>query len=72
MTVTWQNVFSEVADAIGYDSEAGEMLVQWSETGRISAYKDVPAEVAHACANNYSVGSFLHSEVKGKYTHRYV
>lgn len=70
MPVAMQPVFSSHVSSIGYDSDTGEMHVQW-ETGKVSVYSGVPASVADDATKAYSVGDFLKDNVKGRYEHRY-
>ena len=70
--MSWsKSVYSSNVSEIGYDDETGEMLVTWSKSGKVSAYAGVPEDVAEACSVAPSVGSFLNSEVKPFYQHRY-
>jgi KTSC domain len=66
-----QNVYSSMAQDISYDSETEEMIVTWN-SGRVSSYSGVPEETAQSAANAASVGEFINSEIKGKFSHRYV
>ena len=68
----WRNVFSSNVDALAYDDETQTLYVRWARGGKTSAYSDVPPDVYEAAANNWSVGTFLNEEIKGKYSHRYV
>lgn len=68
---TWeQNVYSSNVSSIGYDDEAKELYVTWSN-GKRSVYSGVPEELAKDVANAPSVGSILNTEVKPFYAHRY-
>ena len=64
-------VFSSTAVEVGYDSESESLLVVW-KNGKVSAYKGVPESTAEQCAKAPSVGSFLHTDIKPYYPHRYV
>ena len=69
--MTWeQNVYSSNVSSVGYDAEKQEMYVTWIR-GKTSIYSGVPEAVALDTANAASVGSFLNSEIKGQYGHRY-
>lgn len=71
MALSWeQNVYSKMAQSIGYDADAGEMIVTWSR-GKTSIFEGVPEELARRIANAPSVGQMINSEIKGKYVHRY-
>jgi len=70
--MTWErNVFSSMAQSIGYEADTSEMIVTW-KNGRRSSYSGVPEDVALSAANAASVGEFLNSEIKPIYAHRYV
>jgi hypothetical protein len=69
--MSWsRSVFSSNISEIGYDSEAGEMIVTWN-SGKVSAYADVPEDVADECSRAPSVGQFVNSQIKPFYGHRY-
>ena len=66
-----RGVFSGVVDKIGHDAETGELHVVW-KGGKTSVYSGVPAATADAVSNAWSVGKAIHSEIKGKFPHRYL
>lgn len=66
-----QAVFSSNVQAVGYDEDKHELLVTWN-SGRVSAYADVPEETAVRLANAPSVGQMMNSEIKPNFSHRYV
>ncbi|HEX3524979.1 MAG TPA: KTSC domain-containing protein [Stellaceae bacterium] len=66
-----QSVYSSHVSRIGYDSDEHELIVEW-DTGKVSAYSDVPPDVADEAMNAWSVGTFLNNSVKKRYEHRYV
>lgn len=71
--MSWtQQVYSEMATEVGYDSDTQEMLVTWKRSGKTTAYSGVPEDKALECANAASVGSFINSEIKPYYQFRYV
>ena len=70
--MSWnQPVYSSHVTEVGYDSDAGELLVTWAN-GRVSAYAGVTEELAVQIANAPSVGQALNAQVKNVYSHRYV
>lgn len=70
--MSWtQQVYSEMATEVGYDTENQELLVTW-KNGRTTAYKGVPEEKALELANAPSVGKMLNAEIKNNYSFRYV
>lgn len=71
MTQWERPVFSEMAQAVGYDDETQDLIVTW-KNGRKSAYSGVPEEVALELSNAPSVGSMINNEIKNQYPHRYV
>jgi len=69
--VSWsQNVFSSNVSEVGYDSDTSELLVTW-QSGKQSAYKGVPEDVALRLANAPSVGQMINDEIKPYYSHSY-
>lgn len=71
--MSWMKpVYSSMVAEVGYDTETKELLVRWARSGKISAYTDVPEDVAVDCSNAASVGEFINSEIKPNYGHRYV
>ena len=71
--VSWsRSVYSSNVSEVGYDSDTEELLITWLKSGRVSAYAGVPEDVAEACSRAPSVGSFVNSEIKPFYQHRYV
>ena len=70
--MSWnQPVYSSHVTEVGYDSDAGELLVTW-QSGRVSAYAGVSEELALQIANAPSVGQALNAQVKNIFSHRYV
>lgn len=61
-------VFSSNVEEVGYAD--GTLFVTW-KSGKTSAYKGVPSDVAEKAANAWSVGSFLREQVIGRYDHTY-
>lgn len=71
--MSWkQNVYSTMVSSVGYDSDRNELLVTWKKSGKTSAYKGVPEELALQLANAPSVGRMVIDEIKDFYPHRYV
>ncbi|MFZ3215649.1 MAG: KTSC domain-containing protein [Candidatus Acidiferrales bacterium] len=71
--MSWsRTVFSSMVSEVGYDDQAQEMIVTWAKGGKTSAYAGVPEELADTCSRAPSVGSFINSEIKPFYSHRYV
>jgi hypothetical protein len=66
-----QSVFSTMVKEVAYDSDAQELRVTWN-SGRTSAYSDVPEDIAHQVANAPSVGQAINQMIKDQYGHRYV
>jgi KTSC domain len=71
--MSWeQEVFSSNVLRVAYDDILGGMLVTWAKSGRVSFYEGVDEATAQRCANAPSVGSFINSEIKPTYPHKYV
>ena len=64
-----QNVFSSMVQTVAYDSDTQVMIVTFN-TGKSYAYAGVPEDVAAAAANAGSVGEYINSEIKGRYSYR--
>ena len=71
MAVSMRPVFSSHVQAIGYDAASSELHVAYKNGSRV-AYKGVPQGVANKVMQSPSIGSALHSMVKGSYAHRYL
>jgi hypothetical protein len=65
------SVFSSHVSEVNYDAETSELYVTW-DSGKTSVYAGVPPDVADGAQTSWSVGEFLHREVKPKYSHRYL
>lgn len=71
--MSWnKSVYSEMVSDVGYDSDSNSLLITWKKSGKVSAYAGVTEEKALECANAPSVGTFVNSEIKNQYSHRYV
>lgn len=70
--IEWRHVYSSNAASVGYDQETGAMFVQWVRNGKVSVYEDVPYNIFEKLSKTISVGQMLNTEIKGKYSHRYV
>lgn len=70
--MSWDKaVYSTNVQSIGYDDLTSDLLVTWNN-GKKSAYANVPEELAVQVSNAASVGTFLNSEIKPHFSHRYV
>lgn len=63
-------VYSSNVAEVGYREDGNELVISWNK-GKTSVYSPVPEELAVQCANAPSVGSFLNSEIKPYFNHRY-
>ena len=71
--MSWsQQVYSTMVSEVSYDDEAQELIVTWAKSGKRSAYRGVPEELALQLANAPSVGQMINMEIKPYYQHRYV
>lgn len=70
--MTWMRpVYSTMVSEVGYDADTNELLVVF-RNGRMCAYEGVTEEKALDLANAPSVGNMLNSEIKGRFSFRYV
>ena len=70
--MTWEvPVYSEMAQAVGYDAETHDLIITW-KNGKRSAYNGVPEDVALDLSKAPSVGSMINSTIKPNYPHRYI
>jgi KTSC domain len=65
-----KSVYSSHVNTIAYNKDSQELHVVW-DTGKKSIYSGVPEPLATRVMNDWSVGAALHSEIKGKFSHRY-
>lgn len=63
-------VFSSHVSEVGYDAEAEQLHVKFTN-GKHAVYESVPADVAARVTEAPSIGMALHQFVKGKYLHGY-
>lgn len=66
-----RRVFSSHVDRVGYDEDASELHVHWSN-GSTGYYAGVSAEDARSVMSAPSIGEELHRTVRGKYGFSYV
>jgi hypothetical protein len=64
-----QHVSSSNVHSIGYDKDTQILEVEYNNGG-IYEYSDVPASEYEALMLASSVGSYLHTHIKGKYSYR--
>ena len=68
--MTWErSVYSKMVSTVGYDSDNQELIIEWAN-GKSTAYSGVPEDVADECSRAPSVGSYINSEIKGRYSFR--
>ena len=58
-----------MVSTVGYDSDNQEMIIYWSN-GKGTAYAGVPEDVADECSRAPSVGQYVNTEIKGRYSYR--
>jgi hypothetical protein len=58
-----------MVQSISYDADSNAMVVTFN-SGKSYAYAGVPEDVARDAANAASVGEFINSEIKGRYSYR--
>lgn len=62
---------SSHVSAVEYDSDTGTLYVEWN-TGRVSAYSNVPPELGANLASAVSPGTVIRERIKPHYPHRYI
>lgn len=70
MITEWRHVYSSAVAKVGHDPETNELNVIWTD-GRHSIYEDVSPEEFTAGANSWSVGKWIHNDIKPNKSHRY-
>ncbi len=71
MPATMHDVFSSHISQVGYDADVQELYVRW-DTGKVSVYQGVPADVAKDVTNSVSIGTAQRDQVKSVYPHMYL
>lgn len=72
MAIAWtRNVYSAMAQSVGYDPDAQELIVTW-KNGQSSAYEGVSEELADRLSRAPSVGRMINQEIKPYFNHRYL
>jgi hypothetical protein len=66
-----KRVFSSYIEWIGYDDKDGSLHVQY-QNGKTSIYENVPMGTAMDVINAPSVGTAIHSLIRGKFSHKYL
>ena len=64
-TTQWTEVLSSRVSKVGYDSETLTLFVVWARGGKVSAYHNVPPDVADEFAKSWSVGLSVNSMLSG-------
>ena len=71
--VEWRNVYSSNINKVGYDFDSDELLVEWSRSGRISAYgPDFPYVEFDKLSKSVSVGSIVKNKIIPQFSHHYL
>jgi hypothetical protein len=70
MAIQTKSVYSSHVDTVSHNDETNELTVRW-DTGKTSVYSGVPANLAKEVMDAWSVGTALHTQIKGKYDHHY-
>lgn len=63
-----KQVHSSHVHAVGYDNANQELHVEYKGGNRY-VYKNVPADKADTVMNSHSIGSALHTHIKGQHDH---
>lgn len=61
-------VSSSNVKSVGHDSETNTLAVEFKD-GSVYHYHDVPKDVHESLVSAKSIGGFIHSGIKGKYSH---
>ena len=70
--MSWsKSVFSKMINEVGYDSDAGELIVTF-KNGRKAAYSGVSEDTADELSRAASVGQMFISEIRDQYPFRYL
>ena len=64
-----KDVFSSMAQSVSYDPDTQTMMITFNN-GKSYVYANVPEDVAVDVSNAASVGEFINSEIKGRYSYR--
>ena len=68
--MTWErSVYSKMVSTVGYESDNQELIIEWAN-GKSTAYSGVPEDVADECSRAPSVGQYVNTEIKGRYSYR--
>ncbi len=71
MTIDWRHPYSATVIEMGYDDEAGELIVRWARGGKTSVYSGVSFEQFDRLVKSSSVGAALAADNKPHHPHRY-
>lgn len=66
----FQPVYSSHIDSLAYDDATSTLHVRYSK-GNTAIYEGVPANVAAQVMQAPSIGTALHSLVRGQFPHKY-
>lgn len=70
MAIEWRSVWSSHIERIGYDAEAQQMHVEYSD-GPTAIYDAVTPDKWRAVNSSESIGSAMHKLIRGKHEFRY-
>lgn len=65
-----KSVFSSHVSKVGYDAGSKELEIEF-KNGKTAVYQDVPSDVANLVVNAPSVGSAIHTFLKGRFAFGY-
>jgi len=58
-----------MVQSVSYDPDSQTMVIMFNN-GKSYAYANVPEDVAQDTSNAASVGEYVNSEIKGRYSYR--
>lgn len=62
-------VSSSNVHSVGYDDKTRTLAIEFKNGGGVYHYHDVPKDVHEGIMSAKSVGSYIHTNVKGAYKH---
>lgn len=71
MAAWMRDVFSRMATQVGYSEDPPGLIVVW-KNGKRTLYEGVDEGMCEELATTASVGTFINTEIKGNYPHRYI
>lgn len=71
--IDWRSVFSSNVTRVGYSYDTNELLVEWTKSGKISAYgPDFPFVKFEELSKAPSVGSMIKNDIIPRFSQHYI